>query len=58
MVSVHRHLLSVGNVPHPVLNPEEMGIEKTQAVSSWSWNIRREPDIEQVTIRTLTEVQS
>lgn len=36
MVSIHRHLLSIGNAPGPVLSPEEMGIKKTQTVHSGS----------------------
>lgn len=36
MASVHIHLLSVGNAPGPVLNPEEMGITMTVTVTvSW-----------------------
>lgn len=53
MISVHRYLPSVGNAPGPILNPEEMGIKKTVTVCSHgAWKIMREPDIEQVNIRT------
>lgn len=38
MASVHIHLLSVGNAPGPVLNPEEMGITMTVTVTvTVSW---------------------